>query len=63
MADRQLDRFELKISATSTIVPKSSKTAFGGCPIKPPALLEVIGYDENMIRVMFGCIRTTSTRD
>ena len=45
LADQQLEQFELKISAAKiqSIVQTSLKTAFGGSPIKPPALLEVIG--------------------
>jgi hypothetical protein len=46
---RSVGAQDLSHPKIQSIVLTSLKTAFGGSPIKPPALLEVIGFLLNLI--------------
>src|SRR4030081_2582944 len=55
LADRQLEQFELKISAAQNPInrPNIPQNRLWRFPIKPPALLEVIGFAGEDLRQLF----------
>jgi putative transposase len=57
LADRQLEQFELKISAAQNPInrPNIPQNRLWRFPIKPPALLEVIGFPRVTSGLRSGC--------